>query len=86
MNLTLEIWPWFKVMTQPLIIDNVYIIQIQHDSKEFVALTPILGMYVLWPWVLNLAIWSWFKVMAVMAQPWVMDINCVKYYPDPTWQ
>ena len=21
-----------------------------------------------------------------MTHPWVMDNNCVKYYPDPTWQ
>ena len=28
-------------------------------------------------------IWPWVKVMT---HPWVMDNNCVKYYPDPTWQ
>ena len=28
-------------------------------------------------------IWPWVKVMT---QPWVIDNNCVKYYPDPTWQ
>ena len=28
-------------------------------------------------------IWPWVKVMT---HPWVMDNNCVKYYPNLTWQ
>ena len=32
---------------------------------------------------LTLEVWPWIKVMT---HPWVMDNNCVKYYPDPTWQ
>ena len=32
---------------------------------------------------LTLEIWPLVKVMT---HPWVMDNNCVKYYPDPTWQ
>ena len=32
---------------------------------------------------LTLEIWPWVKVMT---HPWVMDNNCVEYYPDPTWQ
>ena len=32
---------------------------------------------------LTLEIRPWVKVMT---HPWVMDNNCVKYYPDPTWQ
>ena len=32
---------------------------------------------------LTLKIWPWVKVMT---HPSVMDNNCVKYYPDPTWQ
>ena len=32
---------------------------------------------------LTLKIRPWVKVMT---HPWVMDSNCVKYYPDPTWQ
>ena len=32
---------------------------------------------------LALEIWPWVKVMT---HPWVMDNNCVKYYPDQTWQ
>ena len=31
---------------------------------------------------LNLEIWPWFNVMK---HPLVVDNNCVKYYPDPTW-
>ena len=32
---------------------------------------------------LTLEVWPWVEVMT---HPWVMDNNCVKYYPDPTWQ
>ena len=32
---------------------------------------------------LTLVIWPWVKVKP---HPWVMDNNCMKYYPDPTWQ
>ena len=33
--------------------------------------------------ILTLEIWPWVKVMT---HPWVMDNECVKYYPDPTLQ
>ena len=32
---------------------------------------------------LTLEIWPWVKIMT---HPWVMENNCVKYYPDATWQ
>ena len=32
---------------------------------------------------LTLEIWP---CVTVMTHPWVMDNNCVKYYPDPIWQ
>ena len=32
---------------------------------------------------LTLEVWPWVKIMT---HPCVMDNNCVKYYPDPTWQ
>ena len=32
---------------------------------------------------LTIEMWPWVKVMT---HPWVMDNNCVWYYPDPTWQ
>ena len=40
---------------------------------------------------LTVEIWPSFEVMAhpwvkIMINPWVMDNNCVKYYPDPIWQ
>ena len=31
----------------------------------------------------TLKIWPF---VMVIAQPWVMDNNCVKHYPEPTWQ
>ena len=80
LTLTLEIWPWVKVMTHLGLWTTIVwnIIQIQLGSDE------------LWPGhgfpvcvTLTLEIRSWVKVMT---RPWVMDNNCVKYYPDPTWQ
>ena len=80
-TLTLEVWPWVKVMTHPLVMDN---------NCEKYYLDPV------WQWrvmaqtyiffyvcTLTLELWPWVKVMT---HPWVMDNNCVKYYPDPTWQ
>ena len=32
---------------------------------------------------LTLEKWPW---VTIMKHPWVIDSNCVKYYPDPTWQ
>ena len=32
-TLTLEIWPWLKVMTHPWVMDNNYV-QIQHSNEE----------------------------------------------------
>ena len=32
---------------------------------------------------LTLEVWPWVKVMTHL---WVMDNNCVIYYPDPSWQ
>ena len=30
--------------------------------------------------------WEIWPFVKVMTHPWVMDNNCVKYYPDLTWQ
>ena len=38
------------------------------------------GMCALWPWP-----WS-YDLGSRHDLPWVMDSNCVTYYPDPTWQ
>ena len=83
-TLTLEVWPRVKVMTHPLSqwTTTVWnIIQIQHGSEELwsgykfgVCLHCDLGLgrY-------DLGSKSWHTI-----EP--CDNNCVKYYPDPTWQ
>ena len=53
-----------------------YIIKIQHGSQD---LYPEHGFGYVWTVTLTLEIWPWVKVMTY---PWVMDNNCVKYYPD----
>ena len=55
------------------------IIQIQHvrsydSDTDFVYVCTVTLTLKEWPWV------------KVMTRPWVMDNNCVKYYPDRTWQ
>ena len=63
-----------------------------HDTIAWYIIKIQLGSDNLWPGhglgyvctvTMTLEIWSWVKVMT---HPWVMDNNCVKYYPDPTWQ
>ena len=44
---------------------------------------PDTDFWYVWTVTLTLEIWLWVKVMT---HPQVMDINCVKYYPDPTWR
>ena len=129
-TLTLEIWPWLKVMTHPWVMDNNYVKYYPDPTRQWgvMARTQIFGMHAmwLWPWrydlrsrswhnlgswtisvwnipiqhsseelqprhgfrcicivTLTLEIWPWVKVMT---HPWVMDNNCVKLYPDTTWQ
>ena len=61
-SLTLEIWPWVKVMTHPWVMDNkcLNIIQIQLCSEE---LWPGHGFWVCalwpWPWRYDLGSRSW---------------------------
>ena len=57
-----------------------YIFKIQHGCEE---LLPWHGCRYVCTLALTLEIWPWVKVMT---HPWVMDNNCVKYYPDPIWQ
>ena len=82
-TLTLEIWPWVKVMTHPWVMDNNFVKYYQDPTSwwRVMARTQIFGMCALRP--LTLEVWPWVKVMT---HPFVMDNNCVKYYPDPTWQ
>ena len=72
-TLTLEVWPWVKVMTHPSVMDN---------NGEKYYLDPT------WQWrvmarthifcyvctlTLTLEVWPWVKVMT---HPWVMDNKC----------
>ena len=73
-TLTLEIWPWIKVMTHPSVMDNKCVKYLNPTWQWGVlAWKPILGMCALWPW-------PWVRSW----HPSVMDNNCVKYYPDRT--
>ena len=63
-----------------------------HDTIAWCIIKILLGSDNLWPGygfgyvctvTITSEIWPWVKVMT---HPWVMDNNCVKYYPDPTWQ
>ena len=56
------------------------IIKIQLDSEE---LCPDTDFQYVCTVTLTSEIWPWVKIMT---HPWDMDNNCVKYYPDPTWQ
>ena len=57
-----------------------YIIKIQLGSDN---LLPGHGFWYVCTVTMASETWPWVKVMA---HPWVMDNNCVKYYLDPTWQ
>ena len=50
--LTLEIWPWVKVMTHPWIMDNNYVKYYPDPTWqwEVMARTGISSMCALWPW------------------------------------
>ena len=73
-TLTLKTWPWVKVMTHPLVMDNNCVKYHQAPSWQWgvLARTRILGMCVLWPWP-----WR-YDLVKVMTHPLVMDNNCVK--------
>ena len=77
-TLTLEIWPWVKVVTHPSVTDNKCVKYYPDPTWQWgvMARTRISGICALLPW-------PWIKVMT---HPWVMDNNCVKYYPNPIWQ
>ena len=56
------------------------VIKSQYGSEE---LYPRHGFGYVCTLTLTLEIWPWVKVMT---HPWVMENNCVKYYPDLIWQ
>ena len=51
-SVTLEIWPWVKVMTQPWVMDNNYVKYYIDPTWQWgvMARARILGMCALWPW------------------------------------
>ena len=51
-TLTLEVWPWVKVMIHPLVMDNNCVKYYPDPTWQWgvMARTQILGMCVLWPW------------------------------------
>ena len=128
-TLTLEIWPWVKVMTHPWVMDNNFVKYYPDPTWQWgvMARTRISCICALWPWRYDLGsrLWhilrSWtisvWNIIQIQlgseelwpghgfpvyvhrdldlgdmtlgqghAHPCVMDINCVKCYPDQTWQ
>ena len=81
-TLTLEIWPWVKVMTHPWVMDNDVVKYYPHPTWQWgvIARTQI---WVCVNFDLDLEIWPWVKVIT---HPWVMDDNYMKYNPVPTRQ
>ena len=51
-TLTLEIWPWLKVMTHPWVMDNNYVKYYPDPTRQWgvMAWSQIFSMYALWPW------------------------------------
>ena len=80
-TLTLEIWPWFKVMVLTRVIDNNCVKYYPDPTWQWLVMTRIrsFGMYALWPWPWRYDLGSRFWHHCIMYN------NCVKY-PDPTWQ
>ena len=129
--LTLEIWPWVKVMTHSLVMDNncvkyypnptwqwgfiarkgfwVYVycdldlgdmtLSQGHDThlgqkkqlREIISRSNLAvrsyGPDTDFGYVctVTLTLEKW-PLVKFMTHPWVMDNNCVKYYPNSTWQ
>ena len=52
MTLTLEVWPWAKIMTHPWVMDNNCVKYYPAPILQWgvMARTQILGMSALWPW------------------------------------
>ena len=77
-TLTLEIWPWVKVMTHPWVMDNNYDKYYPHQTLQWgvMAWTRILGMCTLWPlpWRYDLGsrswktLWSWTTIVSNIIQ------------------
>ena len=80
LTLTLEVWPWVKVMT-PLGHGQQLCEILSRSNMAMRSYGPDTEFVYVCTVTLTLDIWLWVKVMTY---PWVMDNNCVKYYPDWT--
>ena len=52
------------------------------SNMAFRSYSPDTDFWYVCTVTMTLKIWTWVKVMT---HPCVMENNCVKYYPDPTW-
>ena len=68
-TLTLEIWPWVKVMTHPWVMDNNCVKYYQDPTWQWGAMarTPISCMCALWPW------------------PWRYDLGSRSWHTRASW-
>ena len=84
-TLTLEVWHWHWVKVRHTLGSWTTIVwnitYIQYGSEELWPGHVSFGMCALWPWPWRYDLWR-----RSCHNPWVSDNNCVKYYPDPTWQ
>ena len=68
-TLTLEIWPWVKVMTHPWVMDNNCVKYYQDPTYQWgvMAQSQILSMCALWPW------------------PWRYDLGSKSWHTLGSW-
>ena len=67
-TLTLDIWPWDKVMTHPWVIDNKYVNYYQDSTLQcwVTARTQIFSIWPMWslPWRYDLGSRSWYTLLS----------------------
>ena len=80
-TLNFKIWPLDNVLTHPMIVG----IKLSAVSSKYYWSWKSYNLHTnfryMWTMTLNLEIWSWVKVLT---HHWVIIINRVKYYSDPT--
>ena len=74
-TLTLEIWPWIKVMTHPLGHGQQLCEILSISNMAMRSYGPDMDFQYVFTVTLTLEVWPWVKVMT---HPWVMDNNCMK--------
>ena len=84
-TLTLEIWPWLKVMTWPWVMDNNCVKYYPDQTWQWgvVAWTQIFGMWALWPWRYDLGSRSWHTLGSWKISVW--NIIQIPLYNDELW-